>query len=120
MARVKRGFKARRRRNKIMKLAKGFHGRKKSIFRRGREAVKRAGVQQYRDRKVKKRTFRQLWITRINAATRVHNLSYSQFIHKLSESGITLNRKVLAEMAVSDPTSFDLLVKKVQGVAAAA
>lgn len=118
MARVKRGFKARRRRNKILKLAKGFHGRKKSSIRRGAEAVRRAGVQQYRDRKVRKRTFRGLWIMRINAAARLHNLSYSQFIHKLSQSGIALNRKVLAEMAVSDPASFNLLIKRVQGAAA--
>src|SRR3990167_8695048 len=117
MPRVKRGVKARRRRNKIMKLAKGTYGRRKSNFRRGSESVERAWVFAYRDRKVRKRAFRKLWITRINAAVRPLNLSYSQFMSKLKKANIVLNRKMLAQMAVQDPQSFEMIVKRVQAAA---
>src|SRR3989338_1054065 len=113
MPRVKRGFKARRRRSKIMKLAKGTYGRRKSNFRRGSESVERAWVFAYRDRKVRKRAFRKLWITRINAAVRHLNLSYSQLISKLKKANVGLNRKMLAQMAVYDPQAFQTIVQKV-------
>ena len=113
MPRVKRGFKARRRRSKIMKLAKGTYGRRKSNFRRGSESVERAWVFAYRDRKVRKREFRKLWIARINAAVRPLNLSYSQLISKLKKANVGLNRKMLAQMAVYDPQAFQALVQKV-------
>lgn len=114
MPRVKRGVKARRRRNRILKHAKGFYGRRKTSIRRGTESVQRAWVYQYRDRKKTKREFRSLWIQRINAAVRGHDLNYSQFIHGLAKAKIGLNRKMLAEMAVSDPQAFEKLVKQVE------
>lgn len=117
MPRVKRGFKARRRRNRTLKLAKGFYGRRKSSIRRGTESVERAWIYAHRDRKARKRTFRSLWISRINAATRPYGLSYSQFIHKLGKAKLGLNRKMLSEMAIQDPQSFELLVKKVEAAA---
>ena len=97
-----------------MKLAKGFYGRRKSNFRRGSETVERALAFAYRDRKVRKRQFRRLWIQRINAAVRAYHLSYSQFMHKLSQTKIGLNRKSLAEIAVKDPKTFEFIVQKVQ------
>ena len=114
MPRVKRGFKARRRRKKIMKEAKGFYGRNKSNFRRGSEAVERAWKFAYRDRKVRKRAFRGLWIQRINAAARALNMNYSQFMYKLSKAKIGLNRKTLAQIAVQDPKLFETIVNKVK------
>jgi len=112
MPRVKRGFKARRRRARVMKHAKGYYGRKKTIFRRGSEGVERAWVFAYRDRKV--RAFRQLWITRINAAVQPFNISYSQFMFKLKKANISLNRKMLSELAISDPKSFETIVQQVK------
>ncbi len=108
--RIKRGFKARRRRNKILKLAKGFRGGRSKLFRTAANAVDKALSYAYRDRKVKKRDFRQLWITRINAAVRRHNVSYSQFMHGLKSANIDLDRKILAELAISDPSGFTNLV----------
>jgi large subunit ribosomal protein L20 len=104
--RVKRGFKARRRRNKVLKLAKGYRGGRSKLFRTAADAVDKALMFAYRDRRVRKRNFRKLWIARINAATRMNNLSYSKFIHGLKLAGVELDRKVLAELAISDPTGF--------------
>jgi len=104
--RVKRGYKARRRRNKILKLAKGFRGGKSKLFRTASNAVDKALVYSYRDRRTRKREFRRLWIARINAAARMNDLSYSKFIHGLKSANIELDRKVLAELAVSDPSGF--------------
>jgi large subunit ribosomal protein L20 len=104
--RVKRGFKARRRRKKILKLAKGYRGGRSKLFRTATDAVDKALMYAYRDRKARKRDFRKLWITRINAAARLNNLSYGKFMHGLKLAGIELDRKVLAELALSDPTGF--------------
>lgn len=106
MPRVKRGFKARRRRNKILKQAKGFVGGRRRMFRLAKETLHRSWVYAYRDRRVRKRQFRRLWIARINAASRQHGLSYSRFIGGLGKAGIELDRKVLADMAVFDPAGF--------------
>ncbi len=104
--RVKRGFKARKRRKKVLKLAKGFRGGRSKLFRTAADAVDKALMYAYRDRRVRKRDFRRLWIARINAATRMNNLSYSKFIHGLKLADVRLDRKVLAELAVSDPSGF--------------
>lgn len=112
MPRVKRGFKARRRRNKILKLAKGFRGARSKLFRSATEAVDRSLSYGYRDRKVKKRDFRALWIARINAASRDNGLSYSRLVHGLKKAEVGLDRKVLAELAVTDPAGFTAVVDK--------
>ena len=104
--RVKRGFKARRRRKKVLKLAKGYRGGRSKLFRTATDAVDKALMYAYRDRKVRKRDFRRLWIARINAAARMNNLSYSRFMHGLKQANIELDRKVLADLAISDPTGF--------------
>ncbi len=106
MPRAKRGFKARRRRNKVLKLAKGYRGARSKLFRSATEAVDRALNYAFRDRRVKKRDFRSLWITRINAASRLNGLSYSKFIFGLKKANIQIDRKVLADIAVSDPKGF--------------
>jgi large subunit ribosomal protein L20 len=106
MPRVKRGFKARRRRNKVLKLAKGYRGARSKLFRSATEAVDRALNYAFRDRRVKKRDFRSLWITRINAASRLNGLSYSKFIFGLKKANVEIDRKVLADIAVSDPGGF--------------
>lgn len=104
--RVKRGVPARRRHKKYLKLAKGYRGAGSRLYRTARERVEKALCNAYRDRKRKKREFRKLWIMRINAAARVHGLSYSRFMNGLSKAGIELNRKVLADMAVRDKEVF--------------
>jgi len=104
--RIKRGFKARHRRKKVLKLAKGYRGGRSKLFRTASDAVDKALMYAYRDRKARKRDFRKLWITRINAAARLNNLSYSKFMHGLKCAGIELDRKVLAEMAIADPAGF--------------
>jgi large subunit ribosomal protein L20 len=104
--RVKKGFKARRRRNKILKLAKGYRGRRKNCYRRANQAVERALDYASRDRAARKRNFRSLWIVRINAAARTVGLSYSRLIAGLANKKIALDRKVLADMAVADPAGF--------------
>ena len=104
--RVKRGFKARKRRKKVLKLAKGFRGGRSKLFRTAADAVDKALMYAYRDRRVRKRDFRRLWIARINAAARMNNLPYSKFIHGLKLADVGLDRKVLAELAVSDPSGF--------------
>ncbi|WP_298269267.1 50S ribosomal protein L20 [Geobacter sp.] len=106
MPRVKRGFKARQRRNKVLKLAKGYRGARSKLFRSATEAVDRALNYAFRDRKVKKRDFRALWITRINAASRLNGLSYSKLIFGLKKANVEIDRKVLADLAVSDPQGF--------------
>ncbi len=114
MPRVKRGFKARRRRKKILKAAKGFREGHSKQLRTARITVDRARAYAYRDRKVRKREFRSLWIVRINAAARENGLSYSRFIAGLKAAGIHLDRKILADMAVRDPIAFSRLASMVQ------
>jgi large subunit ribosomal protein L20 len=109
--RVKRGFKARRRRKKVLKLAKGYRGGRSKLFRTATDSVDKALMYAYRDRKARKRNFRKLWVARINAATRMNNLSYSKFIHGLKLAGVELDRKVLAELAISDPTGFSQIAR---------
>ena len=104
--RIKRGFKARKRRKKVLKLAKGFRGGRSKLFRTAADAVDKALMYSYRDRRTRKRDFRKLWIARINAAARLNNLPYGKFIHGLKLAGIELDRKVLAELAISDPAGF--------------
>lgn len=111
MARVKRGFKARRRRNKILKLAKGYRGARSKLFRSATEAVDRALNYAFRDRRVKKRDFRALWITRINAAARENGLSYSRLIHGLKQADVALDRKIMADLAVNDPAAFGVIAE---------
>lgn len=112
MPRVKRGFKARRRRNKVLNLAKGYRGARSKLFRSATEAVDRALNYAYRDRRVKKRDFRGLWIARINAAARLDGLSYSRLVYGLKKAEVALDRKVLAEIAVTDPVAFSAIVEK--------
>lgn len=104
--RVKRGFKARQRKNRVLKLAKGFRGRRKNCYRRANQAVERALDFSTRDRKQKKRDFRRLWIVRINAAARQNDLSYSRLIAGLTKGGIAIDRKILADLALFDPKGF--------------
>jgi large subunit ribosomal protein L20 len=111
MARVKRGVEVRRRHKKVLKQAKGFHGRKKNCFRVANEFVERAAQYQYRDRKQRKRDFRRLWVTRINAGARQHGLKYNQFINGLRNAGVEVDRKVLADMAVRDKEAFAQMVE---------
>jgi large subunit ribosomal protein L20 len=109
--RVKRGFKARRRRNKVLKLAKGYRGGHSKLFRTAADTVDRALMYAYRDRRQRKREYRALWIARINAGSRMNDLSYSKFIHGLKLADVALDRKVLAELAVSDPTGFSQIAR---------
>jgi len=111
MARVKGGVTTRARRKRILKMAKGYFGRKSTNFKVAKQAVFKSLQYSYRDRKVNKRNFRRLWITRINAAARINGMSYSKFMNGLKLSGIELNRKVLADMAINDATGFAELVK---------
>ena len=111
MARVTRGFKARRRRNKVLKLAKGFRGGRSRLYKTATEAVDRALSYAYRDRRNKKRDFRRLWITRISAAAKQNGTSYSQLMGGLNKAGVELDRKVLSNMAIFDPNSFSQVVK---------
>ncbi len=115
MPRVKRGFKARRRRNKVLKQAKGFVGGRKALYRTATESVDRALQFAYRDRKAKKRDFRRLWIVRINAAAHEHGLSYSRFINGLKKADVALDRKVLSDLAISDPAGFAAIARLAQG-----
>ena len=111
MSRVRRGFKARRRRNKVLKLARGYVGGRHRLYRTATEAVDRALSYAYRDRKVRKRDFRRLWIARINAACRINGMSYSKFIGGLKKAEVELDRKVLANMAILDPNAFSQVAK---------
>jgi large subunit ribosomal protein L20 len=112
MARVKRGNVARKRRKKILKLAKGFRGSHSRLFRTANQQVMKALRNAYRDRRKRKRDFRRLWITRINAAARLQGMSYSQLIGKLKKADILINRKMLAQLAVLDPDGFAKVVEK--------
>ncbi len=111
MPRVRRGYKARRRRKKVLKAAKGYVGGRRKLYRTAADTVERAMAYAYRDRKVKKREFRKLWIVRINAAARENGLSYSRLIAGLNKAQVALDRKILAELAVSDPAGFAAVVK---------
>ncbi len=104
--RVKRGYKARKRRKKVLKLAKGYRGGRSKLFRTAADAVDKALMYAYRDRKARKRDFRKLWIIRINAAAHMNDLSYSKLMHGLKLANIEIDRKVLAELAISDPSGF--------------
>ena len=116
--RVKRGFRARRRRNKLLAQTSGFRGRRGTIFRVAKNSLFKSLQYAYRDRRNKKREFRGLWIQRINAAVREHGLTYSRFIDGLKRAGIEMDRKVLAAIAYDDPDSFAGIVKKVQAALA--
>ena len=119
MPRAKRGFKARRRRNKILKLAKGFYGARGRIFTDANEQVRSGWIDAFRNRREKKRDYRRLWIARINAGARANGLSYSRFMNGLLKAGITLDRKVLADIAVHDAVGFAALAEKAKGALAA-
>jgi large subunit ribosomal protein L20 len=110
MPRAKRGFKARRRRNRLLKWAKGYRGKRKNCHAIANESVQHAWMHMYRSRKVKKRDFRALWIQRINAAARALGVSYSKLMGQLGKSGVELNRKMLAEIAISDPVAFQKII----------
>lgn len=115
MARVKRGVTTHARHRKVIKKAKGYYGRRKNTFRVANQAVEKAGQYAYRDRRVRKRNFRALWIQRINAASREHGLTYGRFIDGLNKAGIEVDRKVLADLAVREPEAFKALVDQAQG-----
>jgi large subunit ribosomal protein L20 len=119
MPRVKRGTKARKRHKKILKLAKGNVGGRRKLYRQARETVERGLVYAYRDRKVKKREFRALWIVRINAAVRAFDLSYSRFIEGLKKAGIEMDRKVLADIAARDSAAFGAIAERAKAALAA-
>jgi large subunit ribosomal protein L20 len=111
MPRAKRGFKARRRRKRILKLAKGFTGGRRRQYRQARETVERGLVYAYRDRRNKKRDFRRLWNVRINAAARLNGLNYSRLIHGLSQANVEIDRKILAALAMEDPAAFAAVIE---------
>ncbi len=112
MVRVSTGKATHRRRKKILKAAKGFRGARSKLYRTAKETLLRAGAFAYRDRRRRKRDFRKLWILRINAGSRAQGLSYSRFIDGLNKAGVEVDRRMLAEMAVTDPQSFELMVEK--------
>lgn len=115
MPRAKRGFKARRRRNKVLKQAKGYRGGRSKLFRTAQEAVDKGLQYAYKDRRLKKRDFRALWVQRINAATRLVGLSYSRFLDGLKKAKVLLDRKILSEIAVSDSDAFAKLAEMAKG-----
>ncbi|MGE4411057.1 MAG: 50S ribosomal protein L20 [Sphingomonadales bacterium] len=120
MARVKRGTTTRAKHNNILKQAKGYYGRRKNTIRIARQAVEKAGQYAYRDRKVKKRSFRALWIQRINAAVRLEGLTYGQFMHGLKLAGVELDRKVLADIAMNEGEAFKGIVAQARAALPAA
>jgi len=111
MPRIKRGVATRRRKKRVLERASGFRGGRAKLIRSAEEAVNKALSYSYRDRRAKKRDFRRLWVSRINAATRAHSLTYSRFIDGLNKAGVKINRKMLADMAVRDPNAFAELVR---------
>jgi large subunit ribosomal protein L20 len=115
MARVKRGVTTKARHKRILEQAKGYYGRRKNTIRIARQAVEKAGQYAYRDRKVKKRSFRALWIQRINAAVRAEGLTYGQFMHGLKLAGVDLDRKVLADLAMHEGAAFSAIVSQARG-----
>ncbi|MBD8961005.1 MAG: 50S ribosomal protein L20 [Ruminococcaceae bacterium] len=112
MARIKGATMSRKRRNKVMKMAKGYYGSKSSLFKTAKQAVMKSGQYAYVGRKQKKRNFRRLWITRISAACKLNGMNYSTFMNGLTKAGITLNRKMLSEIAIADPAAFTALTEK--------
>jgi large subunit ribosomal protein L20 len=120
MARVKRGVTAHAKHRKVLKAAKGYYGRRKNTIRIAKQAVEKALQYGYRDRKRKKRTFRALWIQRINAAVREHGMTYGKFIHGLDKAGIEIDRKVLADIAMKDAAAFKVLVQQASAAVAKA
>lgn len=115
MPRAKRGFKARRRRNKVLKLARGYYGARSRTFANAIEQLHNAWVDAYRHRRTKKREFRKLWITRINAGARQNGMSYSRFISAAKKAGVELDRKILADLAMNDPQGFEAVVNEIRG-----
>jgi large subunit ribosomal protein L20 len=111
MARAKRGFKLRRRHKKVLKLAKGYRGTRSKLFRVALQIVRRGLLYAYRDRRVKKREFRALWIQRINAASRTHGLAYSQFMNGLKKANVVIDRKMLSQLAIEDASAFGRVVE---------
>ena len=120
MSRVKRSVSARKKRRKVLEQAKGYRATKNSSYKRAKEQVQRSGQYAYRDRRVRKREFRKLWIIRINAGARENGLSYNQFMHGLQLAAVELDRKMLAEIAVSDPQYFSALVGQARAALEAA
>jgi large subunit ribosomal protein L20 len=120
MARVKRGVTARARHKKVVKQAKGYDGRNKNVFRTAVQRVEKGLQYAYRDRRVRKRTFRGLWIQRINAGAREHGLTYSQFMNGLKRAGVEIDRKVLSDLAIREPAAFKSLAEQAQGALSAA
>lgn len=118
MARVKRGVTARARHKRVLDQAKGYYGRRKNTIRVARQAVEKAGQYAYRDRKVKKRSFRALWIQRINAATREQGVTYSVFMGALADSGLEIDRKMLADLAMNEPAAFKAIFDQVMATRA--
>ena len=112
MARIKGATMTRKRRNKVMKMAKGYYGSKSSLFKTAKQAVMKSGQYAYVGRKQKKRDFRSLWITRISAACKMNGMNYSSFMNGLNKAGIELNRKMLSEIAIADPAAFTALTEK--------
>ena len=112
MARIKGAMMTRKRRNKVLKLAKGYYGSKHSLFKTAKQAVMKSGNYAYIGRKQKKRDFRRLWITRISAACKMNGINYSTFMNGLKKAGVTLNRKMLSEIAIADPAAFTKLVEQ--------
>ena len=119
MARVKRGVTSHAKHKKVLKAAKGYYGRRKNTIRVAKQAVEKANQYAYRDRKRRKRTFRALWIQRLNAAVRPFGLNYSRFIDGLSKSGILVDRKVLSDLAINEPVAFEAIVEKAKTALAA-
>ena len=120
MARVKRGVTAHARHKKVIGKAKGYYGRRKNVYRVAVQAVEKAAQYAYRDRRTRKRSFRGLWIQRINAGARAHGLTYSQFMNGLKRAGIELDRKILSDLAIHDPDAFKGLVEKAESALAGA
>ena len=119
MARVKRGVTAHAKHKKVLKAAKGYYGRRKNTIRVAKQAVEKANQYAFRDRKRRKRTFRALWIQRLNAAVRSFDLTYSRFINGLDKAGITVDRKVLSDLAIREPAAFQAIVEKAKAALAA-
>ena len=119
MSRVKRGVTSHARHRKVLKQAKGYYGRRKNTIRVAKQAVEKAGQYAFRDRKNKKRTFRALWIQRINAGVRQFGLTYSRFINGLEKAGVTIDRKVLSDLAIREPAAFQMIVEKARAALAA-
>nr|QCI04682.1 ribosomal protein L20 [Apoglossum ruscifolium] len=113
MTRVKRGNIARKRRKKVLRLAKGFRGSHSKLFRTAKQQVSKSLKYSYIDRKKKKRSYRRLWIMRINASVRLHNINYSQFMNYIKKCNIALNRKMLSQLAIVDKTSFDVIIESI-------